>query len=224
MDATTTVQATSEILRWISEYGYLALLPLFIIEGPITGIASGVLISLGALKLLPVFILYVLGTYISDSILYYLSRDGEIYLRKIPLGRKAIEKVHRVVDNSSDEWKQKFRDNYFSLMVFARLAPVNLVSEFVVLTAGVLKIPTRKFYAPVLISQPIWSALIIAIGYFFGDVITDPKKIFTDASIVFVVGICLFFLYRRYVHQYIKEGMLGRIFDNDEPQSEAQDL
>ncbi|MEX2369189.1 MAG: VTT domain-containing protein [Candidatus Paceibacterota bacterium] len=224
MDATTTVEATSEILKWISEYGYLALLPLFIIEGPVTGIASGVLVSLGALKLLPVFVLYVLGTYISDSILYYLSRDGEIYLRRISLGRKAIERVHRVVDNSSEEWKQKFRDNYFSLMVFARLAPINLVSEFVVLTAGVLKIPTRKFYAPVLISQPIWSALIIAVGYFFGDVVTNPGKILTDTSIIFVVGVCLFFLYRRYVHQYIKEGILGRIFDNGELESEAQDV
>jgi len=216
MEVATATQATSEILSWISDYGYLALLPLFIIEGPVTGIASGVLISVGALKLLPVFVLYVLGTYISDSILYYLSRDGERYLRKVSLGRKAIEQVHRIVDNSSDEWKQKFKDNYFSLMVFARLAPVNLVSEFVVLTAGVLKIPTRKFYAPVLFSQPIWSALIISIGYFFGDVIADPKKIFTDASIVFVVGVCLFFLYRRYMHQYIKQGILARVFDDGE--------
>ena len=216
MEVATATQATSEILSWISAYGYLALLPLFIIEGPVTGIASGVLISVGALKLLPVFVLYVLGTYISDSILYYLSRDGERYLRKVSLGRKAIEQVHRIVDNSSDEWKQKFKDNYFSLMVFARLAPVNLVSEFVVLTAGVLKIPTRKFYAPVLFSQPIWSALIISIGYFFGDVIADPKKIFTDASIVFVVGVCLFFLYRRYMHQYIKQGILARVFDDGE--------
>lgn len=216
MEVATATQATSEILHWISSYGYLALLPLFIIEGPVTGIASGVLISVGALKLLPVFVLYVLGTYISDSILYYLSRDGEKYLRKVSLGRKAIEQVHRIVDNASDEWKQKFKDNYFSLMVFARLAPVNLVSEFVVLTAGVLKIPTRKFYAPVLISQPIWSALIISIGYFFGDVIADPKKIFTDASIVFVVGVCLFFLYRRYMHQYIKQGILARVFDDGE--------
>jgi membrane protein DedA with SNARE-associated domain len=165
----------------------------------------------------PVFILYVFGTWISDSILYYLSRDGEVYLRKVSLGRKAIEQVHKVVDNASNDWKEKFRKNYFSLMVFARLAPVNLVSEFVVLTAGVLKIPTKKFYAPVLISQPIWAALIIAIGYFFGDLISDPKKVFTDASIIFVVGVCLFFLYRRYVHDYIKQGLLSRVFDNDQP-------
>lgn len=221
MEVATATQATSEILSWISAYGYLALLPLFIIEGPVTGIASGVLISVGALKLLPVFVLYVLGTYISDSILYYLSRDGEKYLRKVSLGRKAIDQVHRIVDNASDEWKQKFKDNYFSLMVFARLAPVNLVSEFVVLTAGVLKIPTKKFYAPVLISQPIWSALIISVGYFFGDVIADPKKIFTDASIVFVVGLCLFLLYRRYMHQYIKQGILARVFDNEESDNEV---
>jgi membrane protein DedA with SNARE-associated domain len=217
MDVATTTEVTSEILHWISEYGYIALLPLFIIEGPVTGIASGVLISLGALKIVPVFILYVFGTWISDSILYYLSRDGEVYLRKVSLGRKAIEQVHKVVDNASNDWKEKFRKNYFSLMVFARLAPVNLVSEFVVLTAGVLKIPTKKFYAPVLISQPIWAALIIAIGYFFGDLISDPKKVFTDASIIFVVGVCLFFLYRRYVHDYIKQGLLSRVFDNDQP-------
>ncbi len=210
-----TLTISQQILSWISQYGYIALLPLFIIEGPVTGIVAGILISLGALKLFPVFILYVLGTYISDSILYYLSRDGGKYLKKFYLGRKAMVRVDRVVDNASDEWKQKFRDNYFSLMVFARLAPINLVSEFVVLIAGVLKIPTRKFYAPVLVSQPIWSAMIIAVGYYFGDVISDPQKIFTDSSIIFIIGICAVLLYRRYVHAYIKEGLLARVFNGE---------
>lgn len=203
----------AEILYWISQHGYIALLPLFIIEGPVVGIASGVLISFGVLKPLPVFLLYISGTFISDSILYFLSRDGDQYLDKVPIVGWSIRRIQKAVDDASDHWKQRFKNNYFSLMVFARLAPVNLVSEAVVVIAGALKIPTRKFYAPVLLSQPIWSAAILAIGYYFGDVIADPKQIFREASIVFVAAVCLFLLYRRYMHQYLKQGLLSQIFN-----------
>lgn len=211
MDPDTTTLGI-ELLHWISQYGYAALLPLFVIEGPVVGIVSGILVSVGTLKLLPVFLLYVAGTLISDTILYYFARDGDQYLEKIPLGAWAIDRVHTVLDSTSDAWKQKFKDNYFTVMVVAKLAPVNLVSEFVALTAGAMKIPARTFYAPVLVAQPIWSASIIAVGYYFGDVIKDPQKIFTEASLVFVVLVCLFILYRRYMYQYMQHGILGKIF------------
>lgn len=210
MDPAITT-AGAEILYWISEYGYFALLFLFIIEGPVTGIVSGVLVSLGALKFWPVLTFYIIGTLISDSILYFMSKNSNNLLSRLPLGRWALDRVAKVLHGTDDEWKQTFRDNYVSLMIFSRLAPINLLSQFVVLTAGLLKIPTRRFYLPILIAQPIWSAAVIGTGYYFGGAIVSPEKMLLESTLYLLLGITLFLLYRRFMHQYIRDGVLDKL-------------
>lgn len=212
MDAATAT-AGVEILEWVSRYGYIALLLLFIIEGPVTGIASGVLISIGALKFWPVFILYVLGTLISDSVLYFLTKNGDGFLRRFSFGRWALDRINSILHESDSNWQETFTDNYVSLMIFARLAPINLLSQFVVMTAGVLKIPTRRFYLPILIAQPIWSAMVIGTGYYFGGAIVQPEQMLLESTLYFLLAALLFLLYRRYMHTYIREGVLGKLLD-----------
>lgn len=208
-----TATASAEILDWISQYGYIALLLLFVIEGPVTGIVSGVLISLGALKFWPVFLLYVFGTLISDSVLYFLSKNSEDFLRRFTFGCWALDRINRILDDSNTKWRQTFTDSYISLMVFARLAPINLLSQFVVMTAGVLKIPTRRFYLPILIAQPIWSAMVIGTGYYFGGAIVQPEKMFLESTLYFLLAALLFLLYRQYMHEHIRKGILGRLLN-----------
>ncbi|MEX2515043.1 MAG: VTT domain-containing protein [Candidatus Paceibacterota bacterium] len=215
MDPSLTVLG-SELPYWISQYGYIALLFLFIVEGPVTGIISGVLISLGLLAFLPVFFLYVIGTLISDSVLYFLFRNGNRKFKKNQLGRWITARLDVLLNKADEQWREKFQDNYFSLMLFSRLAPINLLSQFVVMMAGVTRIPTKKFYAPILIAQPIWSAAIIATGFYFGNVITNPEKMLFESSLIFAGILGLFLLYRRYMHQWVKNGLLGKVFRIDD--------
>ena len=74
MDPSVTA-LSGEVTYWVSQYGYFALLFLFIIEGPVTGIISGVLISLGLLSFLPVFFLYIAGSLIRDSVIFYIFKN-----------------------------------------------------------------------------------------------------------------------------------------------------
>lgn len=208
-----TATAGAEILDWVSRYGYVALLFLFIVEGPVTGIVSGVLVSIGALKFWPIFILYVLGTLISDSVLYFLTKNGKEFLYRFRFGRWALDHINNLLDDSDSRWQQTFTDNYVSLMMFARMAPINLLSQFVVMTAGVLKIPTRRFYVPILIAQPIWSAMVIGTGYYFGGAIVRPEQMFLESTLYFLIAALLFLLYRRYMHAYIREGVLGKLLN-----------
>lgn len=208
-----TATAGAEILEWVSRYGYIALLLLFIIEGPVTGIVSGVLISIGALKFWPVFMLYVLGTLISDSVLYFLTKNGERFLRRFSFGRWALDRINSILRESDSNWQKAFTDNYVSLMIFSRLAPINLLSQFVVMTAGVIKITTRRFYLPILIAQPIWSAMVIGTGYYFGGAIVRPEQMLLESTLYFLLAALLFLLYRQYMHAYIREGILGKLLN-----------
>lgn len=208
-----TAAAGLEIIEWVSRYGYIALLLLFIIEGPVTGIVSGVLISLGALKFWPVFVLYVLGTLISDSLLYFLTKNSEDFIRRFSIGRWALDNINSILDESDTEWKQTFIDNYVSLMIFARLAPINLLSQFVVMTAGVLQIPTRRFYLPILIAQPIWSAMVIGTGFYFGGAIVRPEQMLLESTLYFLLAALIFISYRRFMHKHIQKGVLGKLLN-----------
>jgi membrane protein DedA with SNARE-associated domain len=188
-------------------------LPLFIIEGPVIGIISGILIAFEALQFLPVFFLYVAGTLISDTVLYYLARGGDRYIKKLPFGGRVSRRLHLLLDDPDKDWPDRFKKNYFWLLFSTRLAPVSFVSQIVVLAAGWLRIPPRKFYAPIFVAQPIWSAAILGLGYYFGDVIANPQQILTQASLLSIAVVVLFFLYRRYIHTYLKHSLLHRLMD-----------
>lgn len=213
----TSVTALSgEVSYWVSQYGYFALLFLFILEGPVTGIISGVLISLGSLSFFPVFFLYISGSLIRDSVLFYIFRKGNYEIQQIKIAQWVTSKFNSFLSKANDSWREKFRENYFYLMFFSRIAPINLVSQFVVIMAGIARVSTRNFYMPILIAQPIWSAAIIATGFYFGNIITNPEKMLFESSVIFAVIIGLFLLYRHYMHEWIKSSLLGSIFTGND--------
>lgn len=196
-------------MAWISTYGYFILLPLFVIEGPIIGITSGVLISFGALEPLPVFLLYTVGTIITDTIVYYSARGGNRHARKTAVGRWVISRVKEVLNHVDENWKQTFSDNYVSLMVLAKLAPINLLASFVAAAAGLLGISARKFYPPVILAQPLWSAAVIGLGYYLGGAIASPSNVLADMSFVTALFLGVLLLYYWYLHDLVKESQLA---------------
>lgn len=202
--ATTT--AAGEILSWISQYGYIILLPLFVLEGASMGFLAGVLISLGALEPVPIFLLYVCGTIITDSILYQMSLGGSRFLKRIPFARHTLERIDYYKDDKSlaPVWVHKFHKHYFPLMFLAKLSPIPAGSQAVAIVAGAVKLPRRRFYPPIIIGQPIWSAAVIGTGYYFGDTIQNPQKLLSEAGIFTVIAIVVGFLYYHYLHDRFK--------------------
>ncbi len=214
MDPATTT-AGAEVLAWINAYGYIALLPLFVIEGPIIGITSGVLISLGFLRPLPVLFLFVVGTIITDTIVYWAARKGNAHIENTAIGRWLLGKAEWIIKHADTSWRQSFRENYFSLMMLAKLAPINLLATFVAVGAGMLKVPMRRFYKPILIAQPVWSAAVIGLGYYLGDTLLDPEGLIFDMTISTLAVIAFIVVYHQFIHQKIMETPLGRFLESD---------
>lgn len=206
MEVATTTAAGAEILIWISQYGYFILLPLFIIEGASVGFTSGILISLGALEPLPVFLLYVVGTIITDTIIYHLAKNRSRWLQKIPIIHKPLQRFDYLgKDKAAEpEWADKFRRHYFPIMILAKFAPLPASSQTVAAVAGMLKIPLRKVYPPIIIGQPFWSGMVIGAGYYLGDTIQNPGKLLNEAGIFTLVALILLGLYYHYFHDHIK--------------------
>lgn len=206
MDAATTTAAAAEIMHWISQYGYFVLVPLFIIEGASVGFASGVLISLGVLQPLPIFLMYVVGTTITDTIVYFLAKNRSKWLKKVPLVYKPLQRFDYLGEDTDaePEWADKFRRHYFPIMILAKFAPLPASSQTVAAIAGVLKIPLRKVYPPIIIGQPFWSGMVIGAGYYLGDTIQNPGKLLNEAGFFTLLALILLGLYYYYLHDHIK--------------------
>lgn len=220
MDVATTTAAGAEILHWISQYGYFVLVPLFIIEGASVGFTSGILISLGALEPLPIFIMYVVGTTITDTIVYFLARNRSNWLKRIPLLYEPVRQFDYLGDDKDKEpeWAGKFRHHYFPIMILAKFAPLPASSQTVAAIAGVLKMPLRKVYPPIIIGQPFWSGIVIAAGYYLGDTIQNPAKLMNEAGFFTVFALILIGLYYYYLHDHLKReftNLVGGHQDSD---------
>lgn len=209
MDPATTT-AGAELMSWFGTYGYMVLLLLFILEGPIVGMTSGVLISLGALKPVPVFLLYTLGLIVTDTIVYYLGKGGNTYIKQTALGRSVLGRAENVISHADSAWKDKFTDNYFSLMVLANLIPINLLGTFVAFGAGMLHIPEKDFYKPILLSRPLWAAAIIGLGYYLGGAVSQASNILSQAAVVIIVFGSIWVVYRLFLREKIMRTQLGQ--------------
>lgn len=214
MDPATTT-AGAELMSWFGTYGYMVLLLLFIIEGPIVGMTSGVLISLGALEPVPVFLLYTLGLIITDTIVYYLAKGGNTYIRQTALGRSVLGRAEDVINHADSAWKQKFIDKYFSLMVLANLIPINLLGTFVAFGAGMLHIPERDFYKPIILSRPLWAAAIIGLGYYLGGAVSEARNMLSQAGILIMVFGSIWVVYRLFLREKILRTPLGQFLKTD---------
>lgn len=209
MDPATTTTGAA-VMSWISAYGYLALLPLFVIEGPVVGITSGVLISVGLLRPVPVLFLYVVGTIITDSLVYYAAKHSNTIIDNTAVGRWLLGRAEWVIDHADTGWREKFTNNYTSLMVLAKLAPINLLATFVAVGAGMLKISARRFYKPIILTQPVWSAAVVGLGYYLGDAVQNPDNLVSDIALTTLAVAGFLLVYHQFLHEKIVNSPLGR--------------
>lgn len=199
------------LLEWLSLYGYWILLPLFIIEGTIIGFAAGTLAAIGVFNPWLVIALYVLGKVISDSFLFIVARHGSGLLERFSFTRKILERAEQSKQEEAG-WVHKFDDHIFSLLVFAKVAPLPSLAEVLLVTAGTLKVNAKRVYAAIFIGQPIWSLMIVGLGYYFGGTIQNPEQLLNWAGLVTLGLVVASIMYYTYLHDRLQRAILPDVF------------
>lgn len=194
------------LIEWISLYGYWILAPLLVVEGPVVGFTCGILISYGVLEPVPVFLIYVAATTLSDSFLYYSAKRGAPYLLRFRFSRRIIQAIHRDHDKPERGWTNVLEDNFLKFFIFAKLSPTIAVSESLAVAAGILQIPAKRVYIGILSTQPIWSAGILALGFYFGSTFQDISFLLNVTGIFFTALVILVVLYFTYLHEQLIRG------------------
>lgn len=164
----------------IIEYRYWILIPLAFLEGPLVSLSAGLLASLGYFN--PWVVLAVLiGKDVSvDAVCYAVGRWGNHdnlvhrYARKIGIHEEHWDAVERLWEH------HPWRTMFLSKIAYG-LSLAFLVS------AGLSRIPYKKFWFYALQISLIQYGGLMALGYFFGNSISIVKDVVDLVSIAIAV-------------------------------------
>jgi len=193
--------AGQQIFEFLSHYGYLIMLPLMIIEGPVITIIASMLAKLGAFNVFVVFILSVLGDMIGDVILYGLGYK---------FGKSFVTKIGRYIGITENLITkiEKYFDKHGGKTIFTVKATTGLCwATFA--AAGIVKMDFKKFVKYSFLGGLAWSGFLVAMGYFYGYMWVELRQYIKIAGWI-AIALALFSIaavqiYKKYQSKKIIE-------------------
>jgi membrane protein DedA with SNARE-associated domain len=184
-----------QVLGFLSFSRYAVVFVLCIVEGPVVMITSGFLYRLGQFSLLPLYFSMVGGDFVADLGWYAVGRFGawpliDRYGKYFNITPKIILRVEK-----------RFKTYQNKILFISKITMGFGFALATLIVAGLLRVDFKKYALLNFLGGFIWTAFLIAIGYFFGnvyDVLAGPFKIIFVCFLV--VGI-IFGL--RAINQYL---------------------
>ena len=180
------------------EYKYLLLFLGSIFEGLNSMVLGGFLVSVGTIKLVPIFIIFT-GGYVLNGYLWYTvgyfagAKPIDKWVRKDKKGRKIVEKV--------EEYFHKYSGR---AIVFTKFTFSLTIATLIM--AGSFKYNLKKFSLYNFLGSIGWVSLTLFIGYFFGQ----SYKFFIDS--IMNLSYFILFLGGAVVLVYVLKLILGSAF------------
>lgn len=169
------------ILSWIMYYKYIILIPATIIEGPIVTVLCGILVSRGIMEWWIVYILVMLGDLIGDIIWYWLGYHfGHRFVKRFG-ARFGITEPHIA------KVKEQFHTHQDMILFFSKVTSSFGLAIVVLFTAGLSRINFSRYMIVNTAGQFVWSGMLLASGYFFGDILSQIESIFGKITLIILV-------------------------------------
>jgi len=164
----------NQLPLWLNSYKYLAIFILAIAEGPLLMMTCGFLYHWGQISLVPAFLCLIGGDAVGDLGWYSLGRLGAG-----PVIRK-FGKLLRITPPIIDKIEQRFKNHQNKILFISKITMGFGFALATLISAGILRVPVKKFISLNLLGGIIWTGLLMLLGYFLGNVysfITEPFKI-----------------------------------------------
>lgn len=170
-------------------YKYALMIPLAIIEGPILSIVCGFFVHTGALALFPTFLALAIGDLIGDALWYVLGRRyGHRFIAR-------YGKFFSITEESVATVQRIFDTYHSSILLFSKLTMGLGFPGATLFTAGMTRIPFLKFMALNTLGQVLWTAALLSIGYYLGDVYVSLEGTFAIISTGGLMAVALLALF-----------------------------
>lgn len=183
----------------IIDYKYLVLLPFSAILGPIVSFLAGILIKSGYLTIVYAYLILMAGELIGDVVWYWLGRSrGEKFLIR-------FGKYFSITPEAITAAKIMFSKYHTRILVVSKLTTGLGFAPAVLFTAGVSRIPFKKYMALNFYGQIVWTGMLLWLGYLVGNLYSQFSSFFERLTITaIIVAIMLFVLgYGKYLRNKI---------------------
>lgn len=181
------------IVVLIDQYGYLMLLLLAIVEGPIVCVLAGFLIAQDATLSVPlVYAILLVGDVCGDLFWYFVGYYGSKHTwayRWMSVNAGSVEKL-----------RERYRKNLGKTIMIAKYTQTGIIA---MPAAGAARMPLGLFVLYNLLSSIPKTALLVMAGYFFGFALHGINLALRIGSIVLgiVTILLLVIYYQRYMRR-----------------------
>ena len=190
------------IISLILTYRYFILFPLACFEGPILALVVGFLIHLGYFDIVPAFLLMCAGDFFPDSFYYYIGHFGsqKKFLEKYGSRFKLITDHFPVIEKLWHE--HTFKTMFFSKIAYGLSTPL-------LISAGLAKVPFKKFISHAFFITFIEYGLIMSLGYYLGYSYVYAAKYINLVgyiiALAFIVLIAIYIMIQKYTRRQIEK-------------------
>jgi membrane protein DedA with SNARE-associated domain len=177
---------------------YLIIAVLSSIEGPILSLVGGVLIHAGYFPFLPLYITLMIGDMIGDTFWYSLGYFfGHGFIRR-------FGKYVSITEENVEHITKIFHRYTYRILFISKITMGFGFALATLMAAGMAKISFSKYMLTNVVGQFIWTGLLIAVGYFLGQVYTQVNDIIGKISVValFIIVILALNGYRAYLKKH----------------------
>lgn len=181
------------------QYKYALMVPLAVIEGPILSMVCGLFIKTGALVFLPTFAALAAGDLIGDALWYWVGRNyGHRFIAR-------FGKYFTITEENVATVQRIFDKYHTSILLFSKLTMGLGFPGVTLFTAGMTRIRFWKFMALNSIGQIGWTGMLLAVGYYLGDIYLSFENVFglISAGSLMALAFLALFGFGRYVRATI---------------------
>jgi membrane protein DedA with SNARE-associated domain len=153
----------SPVFAWLFVYRYPIVFPLAIAEGPIVMLLSGLLVRIGFFEFWPIYLLLIAGDLTGDIVWYLVGRHG---------ARSLIDKYGHFfnLDEKSIEFAEDFfHKNQTRILFISKLTMGFGFAIATLVAAGAARVPFKKYLIINILGGFVWTGILMAVGYFFGN-------------------------------------------------------
>jgi len=189
------------ILGYLVTYRYFLIVPITIVEGPIIMVLCGFLLRFGTFDLIPLYATLMVSDLIGDVIWYCIGRFWGL-----PFVKK-FGKFFSITEKTLEKATALFHKHHNKILFISKITMGFGFALVTLVTAGIAKVPFKKYLAFNVAGQLIWTAALLGVGYFFGNIYTSINKGFRDIALVALAIIVIIAIYGfgKYISKRIGE-------------------
>lgn len=181
------------LIPLLTQYKYLIIFPLAVLEGPIITIIAGFLSTLDVLNPLWAYMLIIFADLVGDTVYYVLGRYGD---RALPRIMRFLGLTHEKIEAA----KNYFNEHHRKAIILSKL--VHGIGTAGLFVAGNTRVSYRKFILICLGTAMLQSAAFLAVGILFGHAYVQISRyldVFGASTIILglVIGTILILRTRR---------------------------